>query len=332
MQNRRKIIAGIILKSFLKWTALVLAGLVMLLSITPYLIPLQEGGWDRYALTYSNSEFVKAGNVEIHYREWGHEYAHENGAGKNVLLVHGLGGSTFSWRYTAPALAAEGYRVIAVDLPGFGASERKTGFEHSAENRASYLWEMLEKLYPGESWHLAGHSMGGAAVAAMALQEPHKTDAIILAAGAISPFEPSLINVLLKYPPLTRWARVLAGTFIPQESRIETLLESAYGREPSPEEVYGYLRPLRVEGTDGTFADLLRSTPTPLADRLDQVEKPALCLWGENDEWVSLEEGRKLDGLLPDSELVVIPGEGHCPMETAPEKFNQKLLAFLNRR
>jgi pimeloyl-ACP methyl ester carboxylesterase len=66
-----------------------------------------------------------------------------------------------------------------------------------------------------------------------------------------------------------------------------------------------------------------------LLNDLEDLELPVLLIWGEEDAWVQLEEGIELHSLLQNSELVVIPGEGHCPMETAPLELNSSLVKFL---
>ena len=313
------------LKRILKWTAIILAALFILLSILPYLIPLQQLTGNRHELVYDDSEFSLIDGIEMHYRR----FAGGDGRGAPVLLIHGLGGSTFSWRYTAPALEQEGYLVIAVDLPGFGLSERRAGLEHSSVGRAEHLWALLEKLEPGEKWHLVGHSMGGATVTAMALQEPEKVNSLTLAAGALAEFEPSLVAFLLRYPPVSRWVRVLGPRLLFRESWVEQALLSAYGRQPTADEVKGYYLPLTLENTDAVFVDLINTAPAPLLDRVGELDIPVLCLWGDDDAWVPLEQGERLVRLFPRAELVIITEEGHCPMETSPDQFNPALLDFL---
>lgn len=309
----------------LKGAGLFLGTVFVLFSVLPYLISLEEAAVTREELVYSNSEFIKIEGLELHYREW----ARINGKENNVLMVHGLGGSTFAWRYTAPMLQEEGFRVIAVDLPGFGLSERKTGLDHSPEARAELLWSLLEELDPNQKWNLVGHSMGGAAVTAMALQNPGQTGSVTLAAGALIPFEPSVYSLLLKYPPVGRWARVIGSRYFITESRIEELLASAYGQKPSEHELKGYYLPLKIKNTDAVWPDLLRTVSEPLIGRLYKLRVPVLCIWGEDDTWVPVEQGRYIDRRLPNSTLVVIPGAGHCPMETAPDIFDQKITEFL---
>jgi len=309
----------------IKKTAAFLAALFILFSIVPYLIATEDAGLTREDLAFSNSEFIEINGIELHYRKW----PRINDMDKNVLLVHGLGASTFSWRYTAPVFQEKGFRVVAVDLPGFGLSERRMGLDHSAEARGELLWAMLENLFPGTQWNLVGHSMGGATVTAMALQRPEQTESLTLAAGALVPAEPSPYMFLLQYPPVGQWANIFSSRLLSDESRIEELLTSAYGQQPAEHEVKGYYLPLNIENTSAIWPDLLKTVQDPLLDHLGQLKMPVLCIWGGDDQWVPLEQGIQIDRLLPNSKLVVIENEGHCPMETAPDRFDRKVADFI---
>jgi len=309
----------------IKRFVLFLVVLFILFSLVPYLITIDEADVTREDLVFTNSEFIEIEGLELHYRKWRSEHDLD----KNVLLVHGLGASTFSWRYTAPVLQEQGFRVIAVDLPGFGLSERRAGLDHSAEARGKQLWAMLEELFPGKKWNLIGHSMGGTTVTAMALQRPEQTESVVLAAGALVPVEPSPYSTLLRYPPVGEWLRILGSRLVADESRVEELLASAYGQQPTEHELSGYYLPLNIKNTAAVWPDLARSVPDPLLDNLVQLEMPVLCIWGEEDQWIPLEQGKKIDRLLPNSKLIVMEGEGHCPMETAPDRFDRKLADFL---
>ncbi len=308
-----------------KWLGLFLLVLFILFSVVPYLVRVETAEVSREELVFTNSDFIFINDLELHYRKW----PGDKDLGKNVLLVHGMGASTFTWRYTAPVLQEKGFRVVAVDLPGFGLSERRSGLDHTAGARGELLWAMLEELFPGKQWNLVGHSMGGAAVTAMALQRPDQTESITLAAAAIEPFEPSPYSALLSYPPAGQWLRVFSARVIRDESRIEELLASAYGQQPAEIEVAGYYLPLNIRNTATTWPDLLRTAPEPLMDRLDQLKAPVLCIWGEEDQWVPPEQGEEIGRLIPNSKLVLMEGEGHSPMETAPDRFDSKLADFL---
>lgn len=312
-------------KRLLKNILSVVLVIFLLISIIPYLIPLKSSNTDSYDLAFDNSIFSEISEAKLHYRSW----MPEDTIKGNILMVHGFGGSTFSWRFTAPYLAEKGFYVVATDLPGFGLSERVPDYNHTAANRATHMWALIDELAPGQNWHLVGHSMGGATAAEMALQRPAQTESLILAAGAVIDTGVTRPSFFLRYPPAARWARVLSTNYFINESRVTQLLESAYGRTPSSEEVSGYYLPLTLQGTDRVLVDLLQTGITNPGQKLAELTVPVLCLWGEADAWVPLEQGKTAAATIPGAELVVIPGEGHCPMETAPEQFNRELYEFI---
>lgn len=312
--------------SVLKKTGFILLGLFMVLSIIPYLLPLNALPGSPFESLFDNSELKTTDHIKLHYRQW------ETASTEKILLVHGFAGSTFSWRYTAPALATAGYRVVAADLPGFGLSERSPSFTPSAEKRAELLWNLLESLEPGADWHLVGHSMGGGVVSAMALQNPEQVKSISLAAGAVPDGNRGRFNWTFHYPPLQRSVRHLATRVLLTEENVQNALASAYGRMPAETELEGYYRPLLIEDTDAALVEMLKTSEKSLLSDIKTLQIPVLLIWGEEDAWVQLETGYKLDSLFPDSELVIIPGEGHCPMETKPDQFNSILLQYLDEK
>ncbi|MDO9574689.1 MAG: alpha/beta hydrolase, partial [Candidatus Contubernalis sp.] len=300
---------------------------LVFLSILPYVIPLAtpEQQVSAEEIAFENSNFFLVDGVNIHYRLWEPEQ-HTRG---NVLLVHGLAGSTFSWRHNVMPLVEEGYRVVAVDLPGFGLSERGPGLADS-ERWIEQLMFLTDYIEENSMWHLVGHSMGGGVVTAMSLEQPEKVSSLVLVCGAVYPPPFRSLIGLLKFPPAQRWLALLLNRGLLTQDRAAELLASAYGRLPSPDEVDGYYLPLTIKGTEVTLVELNTGTTVNmavnLAQRLGQVKPEAICIWGENDAWVPLAQGERLAGDLPWSELVVIPEAAHCPMETHALEFNGVLL------
>ena len=308
----------------------ILAALLLLFVSVPYLIPLSEAG--PVSVPYENSHILSVEGSSVHFRTW----LPESGTMKGKLLfVHGLGGSTFSFEKNAPALAEAGYAVLAADLPGFGYSSRRTDENHAQAHRAALLWQVLDAadrmpgLQAGEMqpWHLAGHSMGGGSVAAMALARPDRTASLILIDGAL--FDAGRRNRLLTLPVFSRWLQVLLEHVLIQPRRIESFLTSAYGRPPEASDVTGYLTPLSLPGTARSALSMLRTTQSLSEDELAGITSPVLALWGENDTWVPLAEADRIRRLLPQTALQVIPSAGHCPMETHADAFNKQLLSWL---
>lgn len=283
------------------------------------LLPKTYGSVER---PFDNSEFLEVEGVTLHYRQWIPERVEGS-----ILLVHGLGGSTFSWRYNVESLLEKGYHVLAVDLPAFGYSDRQKGLIHSQENRSLWLWQLLERVAPEvDTWHLTGHSMGGGTIGAMALMEPCRVASMIYIAGAVGDRSPGWSRVFRYFP--FRQVFSLVARVLLRESRIESALTSAYGTRPDREDIMGYLEPLQRRGTATAFADLISSTSMVSIDGLKELKIPSLLIWGEEDTWVPLSQGEALKENLYRAQLLVLES-GHCPQETHPREVNEAIIVFL---
>lgn len=283
-------------------------------------------------LPFDNSAFAEVNGVSSHYRTY--RPRDERVQGK-LLLVHGLGGSTFSFDASAPLITEKGYYVVSVDLPGFGFSGRDPAYDHSQQNRAADVWLLLQVIdqnLPQKAaampWHLAGHSMGGGTVAAMAMQEPSRAQTLILVDAAL--FDAPNSGGFLAFPPLGRWAMTALEHFLITENRVKSLLTSAYGRDPSQAEIEGYLAPLRLPGTARSWLNLARKSKNEDPTRLKGLAVPIFAIWGSRDTWVPLEALDKVRVLRPDLTARIIEGAAHCPMETHPDVFSAAVLAWLS--
>lgn len=309
----------------------------MIISLLPYMIPVTKSTGELIA-PFENSQFANIEGVTIHYRVWETETTTPHSSA-HVLLVHGLAGSTFSWRDTVEVLRKTGHTVVAVDLPGFGYSDRSRGINHSQENRAALLWNLIDQIekdslksnYVNEfNWNLVGHSMGGGTVTSLALQKPEKTESVVFVdAAVLSGGNPG--GLFAKYPPVGRWVQVIGRHFLLKEHRIEAFLSSAYGRPATAEEVAGYLEPLQIHGTEGSFVDIIKTSTQTTTAELQNLQVPVRAIWGDKDSWVSLDDAYELRDLIEDYEIHVIVDAYHSPMETDSQDFNNMLLQLLSR-
>lgn len=254
-----------------------------------------------------------------------------------ILLVHGLGGSTYSFDRMIGPLVEEGYVVVAADLPGFGYSGRPEKFDHSQANRAKIMWSLLSVVdhrftYPNLSevpWHLVGHSMGGGTVTAMAVADPDKSASMTLIAGALEDNR-NLFMGLVKFPPYARWTQIFLERSLLTESRVEKILGDAYGRPPTEGEVAAYLTPLWLPGTARGLTDFTKTSKSIPLPVVGTLEIPVSAIWGEYDTIVPLDRSRTIGRYLPQMRLYVIEDSAHIPMETHPEKTNFALIEFLS--
>ncbi len=318
-------------KKMLKRFGVGVVSFLVLLAILPYLIPLSRHG--EMIAPYSNSGFFETGDTTIHYRLYIPEGEPIRG---KVLLVHGLGGSTYSFEQNAPILAEEGFVAVSVDLPGFGYSSRYPDENHAQVHRADLLWQLLDMLDAevvrqeerSAGWHLGGHSMGGGTIAAMAMQRQTQTASLVFIDGAL--FETSRNSRIATFPVISRWLQVLLERVLIQPPQIERFLTSAYGRAPTVEEVSGYLAPLSVAGTARSATALLKTAQNRPPEELSQLTVPALAIWGGLDSWVPVSDTVRIQTLMPQLKIDVIPEAAHCPMETHPGQFNHILLQWLH--
>jgi pimeloyl-ACP methyl ester carboxylesterase len=295
-------------------------------------------------MPYPNSQFISLNGSEYHYRV--HSPASAEGQGTSssqkigVLLVHGLGASTFSWRNIAPVLAQEGYLIVSVDLPGFGFSQRFPGAEKDDGQRAQDLWTLLEEGFRGiDSWLLVGHSYGGRITLRMAWEEPEKT-------WAWAGISPAVLgtngpNFLVNLWPFRDWIKGFLSSSFQQAEGVAETLEAAYGRPPYPEEVQGYLAPFLAEDALEAFL-VFSQIENPQAVRdpegriskkwakelLPELEVPVHLLWGREDEWVPWGQSQDILQTVPPQskgELKILEDAGHVAQETHPAE----TLAFL---
>ena len=282
------------------------------------------------SLPFSNSHFITIDGLKLHYRLWNVEEENIRG---NVFMVHGFGGSTFSWEEVADSLSQLGYRAVAVDVPPFGYSDRSPRQNQSITYRAALLNAFLSQQFPGEKWHLAGHSMGGAIVQAMALLYPENFRSVNFVGAtlftSINPQERQL-PLVFRIPGATAFMGNIAESWIITPGRVEGLIESAYGQKPTPSQIRAYLEPLSIPGTARAILNAAR-----YYDEIHQLEAsdlsiPAIAIWGADDSWVSFESRQPVVEQIKGLELFIMDDTGHNPMETHFKDFMDIYLVFLN--
>lgn len=261
---------------------------------------------------FNNSRYVMVDGVRLHVREWGEKKS----TSCPVLLIHGFAGSSFSFRELAPALAKSGHSVLTVDLPGYGYSQR-SAFTGTA---ADALWQLLELERPGQSWCLLGHSMGAKLAGQMAALKPGRVQAIAYSNG--SPLVSS--ERRKKWFSSSGFVRDAAIRWIEKhylnEKKFIGILGKAYARPATREEALGYLKPLLIPGTvTAAFSGYAKKwSDDTQAKQISMI--PSLIIWGNKDTWVKPEVGQALAKNIPAAKFVMVPGAGHCPIETHFEK------------
>ncbi len=282
-------------------------------------------------LPFDNSGVATVEGIQIHYRLWEVEGRPARGS---VFLVHGFAASTISWDQVADSLNQTGYEVVAVDVPPFGYSDKSHRMNQSITAHARRFHQLIQEVFPGREWHMAGHSMGGGIVQAYALMYPDDLLCVTFVAASLFdklPGTPHAVNPLLRFSTVRFVIGEVARVWYIGPRRVESLLASAYGIEPTKEQVSGYLQPLLAPG----MAMALLSSAFHYFEIADLdasgLQIPALAIWGDSDNWVPHKSRQHILKKMPETELILLNGAGHIPMETHPEDFMQAWLPFIRQ-
>jgi pimeloyl-ACP methyl ester carboxylesterase len=300
---------------------------LFLVCVLPYLIPLGETQAEVSPdeLISEHGRFLDIDGVRIYVEEQNPESAQAT-----LVFIHGFGGSTFSWRHNAPFFASQGYRVVSLDMKGFGLSYKDFASDYSHPAQARLLAEVLARLGADQAY-LVGHSMGTSVMLHFAHLYPEKVLGLISVDGAVS-LDGGFVRIssLLNFGPFRRIGEVFLTRYVTRE-RVGKLLESASHQDIATAEVVdGYYNRLVIgqwaQSLLAMTRDMHKNTATfPLED----ITFPMLIFWGEQDTWVTRTEIDKWRDKIPSAEFHVIPETGHMLMEEEPDLFNNMVLAFL---
>jgi pimeloyl-ACP methyl ester carboxylesterase len=260
-------------------------------------------------------------------------YYEETGKGSPVLLIHGFGASTFTWRHIAPELAKT-HRVIAVDLKGFGQSDKPFDSRYSVFDQAALLAQLIEDK-DLHNLTLVGHSFGGGIALLLALEANERLKGrlarLVLLDSIAYPQNIPVFFRLLDVPLVSH----LGVSMVPASFQTRVALRIAYFDDSKidQDEVDTYAAPLKTAaGKHAIIYSARQIVPDGLAEiseRYKTIELPTLILWCDHDRIVPFEVGLKLRRTLPNSTLRLVEDCGHMPQEEQPESTLKLLQDFL---
>jgi pimeloyl-ACP methyl ester carboxylesterase len=260
-------------------------------------------------------------------------YVEEQGKGSPVLLIHGFGASTYTWRHVAPELAKT-HRVIAVDLKGFGQSDKPFDSRYSVFDQAELLAQLIEEK-DLRNLTLVGHSFGGGIALLLALEANERLEGritkLVLLDSIAYPQNIPVFFRLLDVPLVSH----LGVRMVPPSVQTRVALKIAYFDDSKidEDEVDAYAAPLKTEaGKHAIIYSARQIVPDGLAEiseRYKTIELPTLILWCDHDRIVPLEVGLKLRRTLPNSTLRLVEDCGHMPQEEQPASTLKLLQGFL---
>jgi 3-oxoadipate enol-lactonase len=251
----------------------------------------------------------------------------DRGTAPLAVLLHGVGGGRMGWKQTGARLAEHGWRVLAADQPGYGASEPIDPYDMAGMAEAVLR---LIRWAAGESSRavIVGHSMGGMVAQELIAREPHAVAALVLA--ATSPAFGS---------PGGAWqAEFLRSRFAPLDAGLgmaglaAQLVPTMAGRHAEPGRTQEATR-LMAGVPEPTYRQALSALVTfDRREALARIDVPTLVITGEDDRTAAPEVARRMAARITGAELVIVPATGHLLMLEQPEAFDHALLDFFERR
>jgi pimeloyl-ACP methyl ester carboxylesterase len=275
---------------------------------------------------------VELRHIDIHGHRVGYRTA---GSGPVIVLIHGMAGSSETWRFVMPALA-EHFTVIAPDLVGHGASEKPRG-DYSLGAFASGVRDLLLAL-GHERATLVGQSLGGGVAMQFAYQFPERCERLVLVSSGGLGDEVNILLRLLALPGAELVLAVGCNSWIHATgARVAGWLANiGLHAGPNLTEIWDSYGSLADSETRNAFAHTLRSVVDVAGQRVSAADRlylaaevPTLIIWGDRDNIIPVAQGRATHKAIPGSRLEIFEGTGHFTHCDQPDRFCKVLTEFM---
>jgi pimeloyl-ACP methyl ester carboxylesterase len=287
------------------------------LSLSAVLFAFSTAAYSQQTAPDSAGHFVTVMGAKMYYID--------RGTGPVVVLIHGLGDQAAVWKNSIEPLAKD-HRVIALDLIGFGRSDKPT-FEYRPQTLEDFLDAFLRALRVDQP-SLVGNSLGGHVAALYAIEHPGAVERLVLVDAGGYRVNPNQISPRMKQALRlsTRddYRYFSTFTFYDQKKYAPTEAFLDYAMSERVRRGDGY--------TIGKLADALLRNDDVLDNRLETIAVPTLLVWGRYDKLVPLGVAHRFQRDIKGARLVVLDRCGHVPQVECPADLNAALLSFLGAR
>ncbi len=274
---------------------------------------------------YANehSQFIEVDEMNVHYRD--------EGEGFPIVLIHGTAASLHTWDAWTDELKKTN-RVIRMDLPAFGITGPNKNADYSLKAYTNFIHTFLFKLGL-ERFHIVGNSLGGNIAWNYAADHPDMVEKLILvdASGLPTNKQPPAIFKMAKTPVLSSLFLYVTPKFL-----IKKNIEEVYEDDSKITEdlITRYHKMALRAGNRKAFIDRAKIDfgldSMVNIKKLKSILAPTLLIWGAQDLWIPLDNGVRMNRLLPNSSLKILEYSGHVPMEENPEESLKLMRDFLN--
>jgi len=255
--------------------------------------------------------------LKIRYLEYG------KGNDRHILFIHGLGSSADRWLGIPAALSAN-FHTVALDLPGFGESDKPATMDYTIENFKETILDFMNKVAINDGkTSIVGHSLGGYIAAEVTIENKSQVERLVLIDSS---------GMLKKPTPLLE--EYLKVAINPTKYKVRKVFEqmvSAPTRIPS-KLVEGFITRINLPNAKYAFKSTLENSANTQIGlgRLKLIEDiPTLILWGSEDKVIPPEHSRLFKEGIANSHIEIIPDAGHAPFAEKPDQVCKILRNFL---
>ena len=251
--------------------------------------------------------------------------------GQPIVLIHGTAAWSGFWSEISAHLAQQGWRVVAIDLPPFGWSERDAQARYDRTSQAERLSSVVGSL--GRPPIVLGHSFGAGSVTELALRHPEQLKALVLVDAALGEPDPRTEPAAAKVLKTDAVAQLVTATAITNPPALEPFLRSMIHRKDQAHRWIGVLRqPMVRARTTSAYAAWLPNLFTKQdgawsrqSAKLSAMRVPVALIWGAEDTVTPLPQGRRIATLTRARSFQLLPGVGHIPHIEDPKAFEAAL-------
>lgn len=271
---------------------------------------------------------VPSGGFSIRTRYW-----HKGEAGPPVILIHGLGVYIENWETTIPALA-QAYRVYAMDLVGFGLTDKPKNAPYTPAFMARFILDFMTTMGLDRA-HIVGHSMGGGLALQFVTDYPEKVAKLVLvnSAGLSNdiglPFRilsVPLIGSLLSRPSRKGSEQAMKMLVYDHSIVTDSVIDWDYEMSRGPGAHRAAMKVIRAAVSPfGVRRDVFE----PVATKLPELAAPTLVIWGDHDRVLPVADAEIARQKIPNCRVEIFQNCGHVPQWEHPDQFNALVLEFL---
>ncbi len=276
---------------------------------------------------YANkdSQFAMINGMNVHYRDQGAERA------PCILMLHDIGSSLHAFDHWADTMQIE-YRVLRVDLPGFGLTGPHPKADYSMKMYRDFLDEFLAEMGV-KRCYVVGNGLGGRLAWELALAYPKRVRKMVLISPSGFPMEGVEKTPMEKMASGSGIQKKRFRWFTPKSTVRKTVKQNYFNPEKATtQKVKRHYELLRRTGNRKAFIDRISQEDYNRTRRIKDIEAPTLIMWGTENKVIPIEHASYFHKSLQNSKLKMYPETGHYLMEEKASETTPDVMIFLNYR